>query len=124
MYFVRYLGKTARAPKINWALNACFYAQSQKYKNIIDTLPVLCVDKNYQGINDIIWTETDLVEKDFTPPYPDANRWSTTHHVEILTVKPNDQLDPNTDHNSQPTGKNDFFFFQNNVKYQFNGDSF
>ena len=30
-----------------------------------------------------------LVEAVFTPPYPNANIWSTTHHIEIRTVNPN-----------------------------------
>ena len=36
--------------------------QPTQYKKIIDTLPVLCADKNYQGIDDVIWTGHDLVE--------------------------------------------------------------
>ena len=35
-----------------------------QYKKIVDTLPVLCADKNYQGIDDVIWTGNDLVETD------------------------------------------------------------
>ena len=70
--------------------------QSIQYKKIIDTLSVSCADKNYQGIDDAILTGTNLVETDFTPPYLDTNQWSTTHHVEIDTVDPNNQLNPNT----------------------------
>ena len=44
-----------------------------QYKKIIDTLPVLGVDMNYQGINDVIWNKTNLVEADFTLTYQDAN---------------------------------------------------
>ena len=58
-------------------------------------LPVLYADKNYQDIDDIIWAGTNLVKTVFTPTYPDANRWSTAHHVKIEIVDPNDQLDPN-----------------------------
>ena len=57
-----------------------------QYKKIIDTLFVLCVDKNYQGLNEAVWTGNDLVEADFMPLYPDAIQWSTTHHVQISTV--------------------------------------
>ena len=45
-----------------------------QYKKIIDTLPVLCADKNYQGLDDVIWNGIDLVEADFTPPYSEADR--------------------------------------------------
>ena len=57
-----------------------------QYKKVMDTLPVLCADKNYQGLDDIIQNGIDLVEVDFTLPYPEANRWTTTHHVEVRTV--------------------------------------
>ena len=67
-----------------------------QYKKIIDTLPVLCADKNYQGIDDVIWTGTNLVETDFMPFYSDADQWSVTYHVKIEIVNPNDQPDPNT----------------------------
>ena len=33
--------------------------KSTQYKKITDTLPVLCADKNYQGINDVIWKRID-----------------------------------------------------------------
>ena len=67
-----------------------------QYKKITDTLPILCADKNYRGLDDVIRTGIDLVEADFTPLYPDADLWSVTHHVEVTTVNPNDQPDPNT----------------------------
>ena len=67
--------------------------QPTQYKKIIDTLPVLCADKNYRGIDDVIQTENDLVETDFMTNYPDADQWSTTRHVEIETINPNDAPD-------------------------------
>ena len=66
-----------------------------QYKNIVDTLPVLCADKNYWGINDFIQNKINLVETNFIPTYPDTNRWSNTRHVEIETVNPN--IAPDTD---------------------------
>ena len=33
-----------------------------QYKKVINILSALCVDKNYQGLNDVIWNEIDLVE--------------------------------------------------------------
>ena len=38
----------------------------------------------------------DLVEADFKPPYLDTDQWPITHHVEILTINPNDAPDANT----------------------------
>ena len=57
-----------------------------QYKNIIATLPVLCIEKNFWGLDEVIQTEIDLVETDFMPPYLDANQWSTIHHVQVSTV--------------------------------------
>ena len=56
-------------------------------KKIVDTLPVLYADKNYQGLNDVIWNGIILVEADFTPQYLGADQWSTTHHAEVITIK-------------------------------------
>ena len=64
--------------------------RSTQYKNIIDTLPVLRADKNYQGFDDVIPNGSDLVEAAFTSPYPNTNIWFNTHHVEIRTVNLND----------------------------------
>ena len=64
-----------------------------QFKKITDTLPVLCADKNFQGLDEVLWTKHDLVEMDFMPPYLDANQWSTTHHVQVSTVNPNDAAD-------------------------------
>ena len=57
-----------------------------QYKKVIDTLPVLCTDKNYRGLDDIIQNKIDLAKANFTPPYPNTNRWSTIHHVKVRTV--------------------------------------
>ena len=50
-----------------------------QYKKIVNTFPVLYVDKNFWGLNDIIWPEINLVKADLIPPYLDAVLWSTTH---------------------------------------------
>ena len=60
-----------------------------QYTKIVDTLPILCVDKNYEVLNNVIWKKIDLVETDFITTYPDANRWSKTHHMEIEIVNQN-----------------------------------
>ena len=66
-----------------------------QFKKISDTLPVLCADKNYRGLDEILQTERDLVKTDFMPPYPNATQWSTTHHVQVSIVDPNDPEQPN-----------------------------
>ena len=43
-----------------------------QYRKITDTLPVLCADKNYQVIDDVIWNEIDWVKTYFMPTYLDA----------------------------------------------------
>ena len=65
-----------------------------QFKKISDALPVFCADKKYRGLNEVLCTGRDLVETDFMPAYPDANRWSTTHHVQITTVNPDIEAQP------------------------------
>ena len=60
--------------------------RATQYKKVIDTLPVLCIDKNYQGINDVIWYRIDLVEADFIPIYSDASQLSNTHQLIALKL--------------------------------------
>ena len=60
--------------------------QATQYKKIILTLPVLCADKNYRGIDDVLRNRVDLVEADFTPSYPNADLWSNTYDVDITTI--------------------------------------
>ena len=67
-----------------------------QFKKISDALPVFCGDKNYQGLNEVLRAGRDLVETDFMPAYQDANQWSTTQQVQITTVNP--------DINAQPDG--------------------
>ena len=62
--------------------------QAIQYKRIVNTFPVLCVDKNKRGINDVFCNGIDLVKGDFTLAYSDTNRWSNTYNVEIRTVNP------------------------------------
>ena len=45
-----------------------------QYKKIVDTLPVLCTDKNYQGLDDVIWTGINIVEAEFMLLYQDTNQ--------------------------------------------------
>ena len=65
------------------------YRPSQ-FKKISDVLPVLCTNKNFQGLDEILRTGRDLVKTDFMPPYPNATQWSITHHIQLSIVDPND----------------------------------
>ena len=56
-----------------------------QFKKISDTLPVFCADKNYQSLDEVLRTGHDKVENVFMPAYPDANLWSTTHHIQIAS---------------------------------------
>ena len=55
-----------------------------QYKKSIDTFPVLCADKNFQGIDDVIWNGIDLVATDFTPIYPNSNLWWNTYNENYI----------------------------------------
>ena len=55
-----------------------------QFKKITDTLPVLCIDKNFQGLDEVLRTNTNLDEGDFMPFYLDANQGSTTYHVKLV----------------------------------------
>ena len=59
-----------------------------QFKKISAALLLLCADKNYGGLDEVLCTGRDQVESDFMPAYPDANQWSTTYHVQISTVDP------------------------------------
>ena len=63
-----------------------------QYKKVIDSLPILCKDKNYQGLDDVIWNEINLLEEDFTPQYTNSDQLSITRHVEMVNVKPTNAL--------------------------------
>ena len=55
-------------------------------KLTITTLPVLCADKNFQGVDEVLLTGLELVGTDFMLPYPDASQLSTTNHEQISTL--------------------------------------
>ena len=67
-----------------------------QFKKFSDALPVLCVNKSYQGLNEVLHTGLDPVKDDFMPNYPDANMWSTIHHVQVSIVDPEDDADEKT----------------------------
>ena len=70
--------------------------QATQYKKIIDALPVFCADKGYRFIDDVIQTNTELLQAAFLPTYPDPALWSSTYHVQINVVNPAAIPDPQT----------------------------
>ena len=55
-----------------------------------NTLTVLCIDKNYRCIDDVLCTWTNLEEATFLLSYLHPAQWSNTYDVEIKTVNLND----------------------------------
>ena len=70
--------------------------QATQYKKILDALPVFCADKGYKYIDDIMRTNVEKTLAKFTPTYPAASQWSSTYHVEVVTVDPNATPDSTT----------------------------
>ena len=67
-----------------------------QFKKITDTLPLLCLDKNFHGLDEVLWIGTNLVKVDFMSPYPNATRWLSTHNVKIQTVAKTAAIDTTT----------------------------
>ena len=66
-------GKMKDGPISKLTITKTGHRPSQ-FKKISDALPVLCTEKKYQGLNEVLRTGRDPVETDFIPAYPDANR--------------------------------------------------
>ena len=64
-----------------------------QFKKISDALPLLCAEKNFRGLDEVLQTGHDLVKTNFMLPYPNSTQWSTTHHVQVSIVNPTDQVD-------------------------------
>ena len=86
-------GKMKDGPISKLTITKTGHRPSQ-FKKISDALSVLCTNKNYQGLNEVLRTGHDWVKTGFMPDYLDANRWSTTHHVQISTVNPEAHAEP------------------------------
>ena len=85
-------GKMKDGPISKLTITEAEHKPSQ-FKKISDVLPVLCVDKNYWGLNEVLRTKRDLVQTDFMPPYTNTNLWSTTHHIQVSIVDLHDNTD-------------------------------
>ena len=73
--------------QINLTANNIRYAQG---------FIVLCADKGYKFIDDVIWTNTELLEAAFLPTYPTATLWSSTYHEQVIVVNVIVAADPLT----------------------------
>ena len=65
-------GKMEDGPISKLTITKTGHRPSQ-FKKISDTLPALCADKKFWGLDEVLWTWHDLVKTDFMPPYPNAN---------------------------------------------------
>ena len=79
-------GKMKDGPISKLTINETGHRPSQ-FKKIYNALPVVCADKNYGGLDEVLCTGLEKVENDFMPAYLDANRWSTTH-IQDATSNP------------------------------------
>ena len=86
-------GKKKDGPLFKLTITETGHRPSQ-FRKISDALPVLCTDKNYRGLDEVIRTGSDRVETDFMSDYPNDNQWFTTHHVQIITVNPEADAEP------------------------------
>ena len=86
-------GKIKDGPISKLTITKTGHRPSQ-FKKISDALPVLCTDTNYRGLDEVIRTGSDRVETDFMSDYPNDNQWFTTHHVQIITVNPEADAEP------------------------------
>ena len=73
-----------------------------QFRKLCDALPVFCADKNYGGLDEVLRTGRDKVEDDSMLAYPNANQWSTTHHIQIATVNLTARLVEGTKMNKHP----------------------
>ena len=94
-------GKMKDGPISKLTITKTGHRPSQ-FKKISDALPVFYAGKNYQGLNEVFCTGLDKVKDDFMPAYPNANLWSTTHHVQITTVNPEADADADAVTNERP----------------------
>ena len=65
-------------------------------KKITDTLPLLCADKKFRGLDEVFQTGLDLAKMGFMLTYPDNTQLKNTHHMEIQTVDPTANAVANT----------------------------
>ena len=70
--------------------------QATQYKKIIDALPIFCADKGYKFIDDVVWTNTKLLEAAFLQTYPNAVLWLSTNYVQVDVVDATAPVDPLT----------------------------
>ena len=67
--------------------------RTTQFKKIHDALPVLCADKGFRFINNVILTNTELIKTNHLPTYPDTTLWWTVANIKIDLVDKNAALD-------------------------------
>ena len=66
-----YEGKMKDSPIFKLLITKTGHRPTQ-FKNITDTLPILCANKNFRGLNEVLPTGHDLAETDSMLIYPNA----------------------------------------------------
>ena len=92
--------------------------QATQYKKIVDALPVFCVDKGYRFIDNVICTNTELLEAAFLLTYPDATQWSSSYHVQVKVVEPLAIPDPDGVCNMRTEMQQKYHIFDQNLQKQ------
>ena len=82
-------GKMKDGPIFELTIKETGHRPSQ-FKKIYDALPIFCTDKNYGGLDEVLCTGSDKVKDDIMRAYPDANLWSITHQIQVVTVAEGD----------------------------------
>ena len=67
-------------------ITECSHRATQ-FKKIHNALPVLCVDKGFKFVDDVICTNKELVKLDYLPTYPNTSLWSSIIYIQINTVE-------------------------------------
>ena len=70
--------------------------QATQFKKIHNALPVLCTDKGFRFISDIICTNKELLKTNHLTIYPDANLWLRTMNLKINLIDPLVPVDTQT----------------------------
>ena len=67
--------------------------QATQFKKIHNVLSVLCAEKEFKYVDDIICINKELVNVDHLSTYPNETRWPIVVNVKIDTIDPTAAVD-------------------------------
>ena len=70
--------------------------QATQFKKIHHALSVICVDKGFKFVDNVIHKNKELIKTNHLPTYPNESLWSTIVNIEIDMVDPTATLDVQT----------------------------